>query len=103
MEMVMKHMERVCAAIGIIGISSGAMAQSHPLTTGMACSQARSLVAAQGAVVLNTSATTYDRYVTSGAYCGLGEVPGPGWAPTRDASRCLVGSRCVPVSRGSGP
>jgi hypothetical protein len=35
--MVMKHMERVCAAIGFISISSGAMAQSHPLTTAMAC------------------------------------------------------------------
>jgi hypothetical protein len=78
------------------------VAQSHPLTTGMACNQAQSLVAAQGAVVLNTSATTYDRYVTSGAYCGLGEVPGPGWASTKDVSRCLVGSRCVSVSRGSG-
>jgi hypothetical protein len=98
----MKHMERVCAAIGFISISFGAMAQSHPLTTGMACNQAQSLVAAQGAVVLNTSATTYDRYVTSGAYCGLGEVPGPGWASTKDVSRCLVGSRCVSVSRGSG-
>jgi hypothetical protein len=99
----MKHMERVCAAIGFISISSGAMAQSHPLTTAMACNQAQGLVAAQGAVVLNTSATTYDRYVASGAYCGLGEVPGPGWARTKDVSQCLVGSRCVSVSRGSGP
>jgi hypothetical protein len=99
----MKHMERMCAAIGFIGIGSGAMAQSHPLTTAMACHQAQGLVAAQGAVVLNTSATTYDRYVASGAYCGLGEVPGPGWARTKDVFQCLVGSRCGSVSRGSGP
>jgi hypothetical protein len=102
----MNRMERVCAAIGFIGfigISSGAMAQSHPLTTGMTCNQARSLVAAQGAVVLNTSATAYDRYVASSAYCGLGELAGPAWAPTRDAPRCPIGSRCVGVGRGSGP
>jgi hypothetical protein len=99
----MGHMKLVCAAIGFISISSGAMAQGRPLTTSMSCNQAQSLVATQGSVVLNTSATSYDRYVTSGAYCGLGEVPGPGWAPTKDAPRCLVGSRCVGVSRGSGP
>jgi hypothetical protein len=99
----MKPMKRVYAAIGFVGISSSVMAQSHPLTTAMACNQAQSLVAAQGAVVLNTSATSYDRYVASGAYCGVGETPGPGWAPTRDVARCLIGSRCVSVSRGSGP
>ncbi len=99
----MNRVKRACAAIGIIGIGSGAMAQSHPLTTTMTCSQAQGLVASQGAIVLNTSAMTYDRYVASGAYCGLGETTGPGWAPTKDVARCPVGSRCVGVSRGSGP
>ena len=99
----MSRVKRACAAIGIIGIGSGAMAQSHPLTTTMTCSQAQGLVASQGAIVLNTSPTTYDRYVASGAYCGLGELPGPGWARTRDVAQCPVGSRCVGVSRGSGP
>jgi hypothetical protein len=103
MKTVMKHMMWLGAAIGFIGIGSGAMAQGRPLTTGMACDQARSLVAAQGAAVLSTSPTTYDRYVASGAYCASGETPGPGWVPTKDASRCLVGSRCVSISRGSGP
>jgi hypothetical protein len=97
----MKNMKLVCAAIGFISISSGVSAQGRPLTTGMACSQAQSLVTTQGSVVLNTSATSYDRYVASGAYCASGETPGPGWAPTKDASRCLVGSRCVSVGRGS--
>jgi hypothetical protein len=103
MRLAMRRMKPACAAIVLISMSSGAMAQAGPLTTGMTCNQARNLVASQGAVVLNTGATTYDRYVASGAYCGLGEVPVPGLAPTKDASRCLVGSRCVPVSRGSGP
>ncbi|MEE1613829.1 hypothetical protein [Microvirga sp. CF3016] len=99
----MKRMNRTCAVIGFIVIGTGAWAQSRQLTTAMACNQAQSLVATQGSVVLNTGATTYDRFVASGAYCGLGEAPGPGWAPTKDVARCLVGSRCVSVARGSGP
>jgi drug/metabolite transporter (DMT)-like permease len=78
MKMVMKRMMWLGAAIGFIGIGSGAMAQGRPLTTGMACDQARSLVAAQGAAVLSTSPTTYDRYVASGAYCASGETPDRG-------------------------
>lgn len=99
----MKQMKRICAVIGFIGIGTGAWAQSRQLTTAMACSQAQNLVATQGSVVLSTSATTYDRFVASGAYCDMGEAPGPGWAPTKDVARCLVGSRCVSVARGSGP
>jgi hypothetical protein len=97
----MKHMKRVCAAIGFISIGSGALAQSHPLTPTMSCNQAQSIVLSQGSVVLNTSATAYDRYMASGAYCASGETPGPGWAPTKNVSRCLDGSRCVSVGRGS--
>jgi len=103
MEVGMNRMKRVCAVIGFISIGTSAWAQSRQLTTAMACNQAQNLVATQGSVVLNTSATTYDRYVASGTYCALGELPGPGWAPTKDVARCLVGSRCVPIARGSGP
>jgi hypothetical protein len=96
----MRHMKLACAAVVLVTVSSDAMAQSRPLTTAMSCNQAQSLVANQGSIVLNTSATAYERYVSSGAYCGLGEVPGPAWAPTSDVPRCPLGSRCVGVSRG---
>jgi hypothetical protein len=96
----MRHMKLACAAVVLVAVSSEAMAQSRPLTTAMSCNQAQSIVLSQGAVVLNTSATAYERYVSSGAYCGLGEVPGPAWAPTSDVPRCPLGSRCVGVSRG---
>ena len=96
----MKHVKRVCAVIGFIGISSAALAQSRPVTTTMSCNQARSLVASQGSVVLSTSATAYERFVANSTQCGMGEVPAPGWAPTKDVPRCQVGSRCVGVSRG---
>jgi hypothetical protein len=54
-----RHM---CAAVSFINIiiSSGALAQGRPLTTAMACNQAQRLVATQGSVVLNTSATAYE-------------------------------------------
>jgi hypothetical protein len=96
----MKHMKLACAAIVLVTVSSQAIAQNRPLTTAMSCNQAQSIVLSQGSVVLNTSATAYERYVASGAYCGLGEVPGPAWAPTSDVPRCPLGSRCIGVSRG---
>ena len=96
----MRNIKLTCAAIVLVTVSSEAMAQSRPLTTAMSCNQAQSIVLSQGAVVLNTSTTAYERYVASGAYCGLGEVPGPAWAPTSDVPRCPLGSRCVGVSRG---
>jgi hypothetical protein len=75
--------------------ASGAFAQSHPLTLRMSCPQARDLVAVQGAVVLNTGPTTYDRYVSSSNACILGERVEPAWVPTGDTPQCFIGYRCV--------
>ena len=94
----MDHMKLVSAAVAIISMGSGALAQSHPLTLQMSCNQARGLVAAQGAIVLNTSPTTYDRYV-AGGQCVLGEFPEPAWVPTGDTSQCPIGYRCVGRTR----
>jgi hypothetical protein len=96
----MKHVKLACAAVVLVALNSDAMAQNRPLTTTMSCNQAQSHVASQGSAVLSTSATAYERFVSSGAYCGLGEVPGPAWVPTRDVPQCPLGSRCVGVSRG---
>ena len=96
----MDHMKLVFAAAAIISMGSGALAQSHPLTLRMSCNQARSLVAAQRAIVLNTGLTTYDRYV-AGGQCLLGEVMEPAWIPTADTPQCPVGYRCVGRTRTS--
>ena len=96
----MKHMTLACAAVVLAALGSDAMAQNRPLTTTMPCNQVQSLVVSQGSTVLSTSATAYERFVSSGAYCGLGEVPGPAWVPTRDVPQCPLGFRCVGVSRG---
>jgi len=98
----MEHMKLVTAAIILAGMGSGALAQSHPLTLQMTCDEARQLVATQGAVVLNTSATTYDRYVGAAGQCVRGEVMNPVWVPTADTPQCPIGYRCVPRARASG-
>jgi hypothetical protein len=98
----MKLLKLTCAAIVLMSVGSGALAQSHPLTLRMVCSQARNLVSAEGAIVLNTSPTTYDRYVAAGSQCALGETLDPVWVPTADTPQCPIGYRCVQRARPSG-
>jgi hypothetical protein len=52
------------------------------------------MVARQGAVVLSTGRFAYDRYVSGGAYCVIGETTEPAWVATADNPQCLVGYRC---------
>jgi hypothetical protein len=91
----MKPMRLRCAVVIFIGLGSAAVAQSHPLTLRMSCYRARQLVATEGAVVLNTSPTTYDRYTAGGGQCVLGETTEPAWVPTADTPQCPIGYRCV--------
>jgi len=90
----MQPMRRVSVAITFILIGSDALAQSHPLTSQMTCYGARELVAAEGAIVLSTGPTTYDRYVATVNQCALGEVLEPVWVPTADTLQCPIGYRC---------
>lgn len=98
----MEHMKLMCAAIVLLSMGSSALAQSHPLTLQMVCSQARELVSAEGAIVLNTGPTTYDRYVAAGSQCALGETLDPVWVPTADTPQCPIGYRCRQRTRPSG-
>jgi hypothetical protein len=82
------------ASLALLFLGADAQAQSNPLTTRMSCGQARSLVAAQGAIVLNTSPLTFDRYVGGTGFCALGEVAEPTWVPTADNAQCPIGYRC---------
>jgi len=96
-----EYMKLLRTTIALVSMSSGAWAQGHPLTLRMSCYGVRELVAAQGAVVLNTSPTTYDRYVGGGGRCALGEITEPAWVPTADSPQCPVGYRCVTRTRPS--
>jgi hypothetical protein len=75
--------------------ATSALAQPRPSTQAMTCNQTRALVASRGAVVLNTSPTTYDRFVASRAFCQINETTEPVWAPTRDTPQCPIGYRCI--------
>jgi hypothetical protein len=81
------------AAAMLVVIVEAAQAQQAN-TTRMSCAAARQLVTRQGAIVLRTSATTYDRYVVSRAYCMNTEITEAAFVPTADERRCFVGYRC---------
>jgi hypothetical protein len=98
----MEHMKLGCAAIVFIGMGSGALAQGRPLTVQMSCDGARQLVAGQGAVVLSTGPSTYDRYVSAVTQCVRGDTLDPAWVPTADSPQCSIGYRCVQRARPSG-
>jgi hypothetical protein len=74
--------------------SGEAWSQTRPLTTTMACAQAARLVATQKATVLSTGPYIYDRYVSGGGSCSIGEFPDPAWVPAVDNPQCFIGYRC---------
>jgi len=71
-----------------------ALATTDASAQTLTCSQAAGLVASRGAIVMNTSRTTYDRFVAARGFCAFGEVLEPVWAPTRDVAQCFIGYRC---------
>lgn len=87
-------MRIVAWAAAFLLLAPGASAQERPSTTALTCSQASSLVARYGAIVLNTGPITYERFVAGAGQCALGEYPEAARAPTLDAPQCLVGFRC---------
>jgi hypothetical protein len=78
----------------LLAFGSAAMAQSAGTTREMACNQAAGIVRVRGAVVLHTSPTTYDRFVSGPGYCMLEEVTKPAWVQTADSAQCFIGYRC---------
>ena len=75
-------------------LATPGFAQVGPSSRAMTCQAARQMVASQGAVVLSTGRFAYDRYVSSGQYCVIGETTEPAWIPTADTPQCPVGYRC---------
>ena len=83
-------------------LAQTAAAQSRPDTTRMNCPAARALVMRQGAIVLGTGHSLYDRnapslfdrYVVSRAYCMSTQVTEPAFVPTSDNRQCFIGYTC---------
>ena len=95
-------MKAVFASVVLASLSTAAVAQSGPTTLAMTCAQARGIVASQGAVVLHTGPTTYDRYVRDGSFCAFQETARPAWVRTADTAQCPVGGVCRSVEIENG-
>jgi hypothetical protein len=81
--------------IAILALLVGtAPAGARESTLEMSCTQARALIANQGAAVLTTGRHTYERFVAHGGYCMIEEYAEQGYAPTRDGRQCPVGFVC---------
>jgi hypothetical protein len=76
-----------------------AHAQERLLATRTACSRLASAVASQGAAVISTSSTAYDRFVGDSSYCAIGEAPVPALVRSADNPSCFIGFRCGGISR----
>src|SRR3954451_2697924 len=78
-------------------------AQARPSTVTMACAQAAQLVTSQGAIVLGTGGSTFDRFVTDRRFCAINQTTEPAWVPAADNLQCFVGYRCKePTSEHDG-
>jgi hypothetical protein len=87
-------MKSILLLAGLMIGSVSASAYARVYTTNHTCSEVKNIVRTYGAVVLYTSAYTYDRYVYHGGYCALGEVTHAAWVPTADNASCLIGYTC---------
>jgi len=75
-------------------------ALARPASYNMSCNAASALVARQGAVVMDTSRTTFDRYVRDVRFCMPGQALRPQWVQARDTPQCFVGYTCFDPDRG---
>ena len=95
-------MKPILVLIAVVGLVTGAMAQTGATTLNMTCAAARGIVASQGAVVLRTGPMTYDRYVRDASFCALQETVRPAWVRMADAAQCPVGGVCRSVEIDNG-
>ena len=94
-------MRRVAMKRGVLAITAAGLALlslgsalARPFTPAMSCAAAAGIVAANGAIVLSTSQTTYDRFVHDRRFCAYGESVEAAFVPTRETPSCLIGYTC---------
>ncbi|MFG1423702.1 hypothetical protein [Roseixanthobacter liquoris] len=75
-------------------------ASARPASYKMSCAATAGLVQNRGAALLDTSPTTFDRYVRDITFCMPGEALRPEWVRTRDNPQCFVGYTCFEPERG---
>ena len=88
-------MLRSLLAISALALTAmAAAAQVGPPTSQRTCGANRQLVLKDGAVVLDTSPSTYARFVRSSAECLVDQFPEPAWVPSSNNPQCFIGYRC---------
>jgi hypothetical protein len=88
-------MIRLTAVLTMALVTTGALAQVGPSTTGRPCAADRALVNARGAAVLSTGQYSYGRFVRDSRYCQVDQYLQPAWVPSDDTAQCFVGYRCA--------
>jgi hypothetical protein len=71
-----------------------ALAQQTHSSPDMTCEELKKIVADDGAVLLHTSATKFDRYVRDRSLCAASDVAKAAWIASSDHSLCHVGYTC---------
>lgn len=88
------------AALAFLALTP--LAQARPDLRQMSCKEAQQTLIRNGAVVFTTGRNTYDRFVTSRAYCDSWEDAVPAYQQTRDNAQCQVGFQCKEPLFGRG-
>ncbi|WP_106755192.1 hypothetical protein [Pannonibacter carbonis] len=84
-----------CIAVALTALFATTTASlARPDLRQMTCREAQQTLARNGAVVFTTGRNTYDRFVTSRAYCDSWEDAVPAYEKTRDAPQCQIGFQC---------
>jgi hypothetical protein len=78
----------------LVLVTTAAAAQVGPPTSQRTCGANRQLVLKEGQVVLDTSPSTYARFVKNGSECLVDQFPEPAWVPSSNNPQCFVGYRC---------
>ena len=89
-------MKRIALALFATLPLLAAPAEARQASAALTCTAAKARVLQQGAVLFDTSPTTFDRFVRDHSFCVLGEVTQPAWVPTKDNPQCMIGYTCVP-------
>jgi hypothetical protein len=87
---------RILLVLLVLSLLTSPAPAQRPSTLAMSCVEATELVAWAGSIVLSTGQHTYDRFVSHGRFCSLGEHLWPANAPTADTRHCPLGFTCRP-------
>lgn len=93
-------MRRAAALLLPLAVLAATPAAARPASYKMTCAAVQALVGRQGGVVMDTSPTTFDRYVANLRFCMPGQALKPEWVPARDTRQCFAGYTCIDPDRG---